>query len=450
MKQSVFKRKKTSEKWNTASKTTSGETLIYWMNFLIPMKFFYSVLVFIYQIQVQEGIGDFVPLQYLGACAFFLILYIAARKLSKLGLIIAADTVVILVVLTWDPLPGSPLLLAGVLLAYSIIQLVGRGDPDDPAKGIVKEIYFKINEAYWGIGIWILMVFNLWMNRSARNKIVAEQSAKLMLLVFAIYFAEYLFQKYSFLLYDYYSRFRQRDELDQKFRKRFLAFGGVCGAVIAAVLLAVSGLLAKPLEAMMTLLARLWNSLWQSYDPNTDSFQLPWSTQAPANGGNEKAMEVLEQAGRNSEMANQIAVPVMFLIFLIVVVIVVRYVMKLLAKGTYSPEGEEDVITFVKKEENETTTPVAVLRRIRYGNSTNEQVRRYYNRTILWKNRKKKINRLNKLTPKELSRRMAESSKDRSNLERLTSLYEEARYNDGMISKEKATRAKELYKESVK
>lgn len=453
MKQSVFKYKTSSQKRSKVPKTkvASGESLIYWMNFLIPMNFFYCLLLFVYQIQVQEVGGSYEPFRYLCSCLFFLALYVVVRKANKLGWIIGMDMALICLVIWQNPLPGSPLLLAGVMAAYAIVQLIGRGDPDDPAKGIVREIYFKINDAYWGIGIWIVMFLNGWMSRGARDKAIAEECSAWLLLVFVIYFAEYLFQKYNFLLFDYFSRFRQRDQLDQTFRKRFLLFGGACGACIAVGLLTISGLLTRPLAGIVALLARFWNRFLQSYNPNTESFLMPWNTPVPVvSGEKEKAMEVLERAGRNSEMANRIALPILFVLFLIVVVIVARYILKLLSKGRYSPEREEDVITFVKKEGNETATPAVVFRRIRYGNSTNEQVRRYYNRTILWKNRKKKINRLNKLTPRELSRRLSESAKEKQDLESLTLLYEEARYNNGMISREKAAKARALYKESVK
>ncbi len=429
---------------NTSGKTRQfhSERFVLVINFLIQINFYYCLLLLGYFLLADRGKAVFQPFLYLGVTGIFLILYLIPRKFRRLWQIILLDILVIGASVMWYPLSYSRIWLGVVLLVFSAVELFVKGDSNDRARSIV---WFTNNSGYWGVGIWLLIFLSVMM-ADDRSYAAASLCTRLMLIVFCVFFAEYLIQSYFYLIYDYFHRKKMIDSLDKKHVMRIVSLGTLCGVGISCIVYFLSGIVARLLDLVLEAVVRLWRMIWANYTGYTDLLN-PAQTAAPAGGETPKgnAREIIQYMNKNP-LAGKIAVIFAMAILLIVIMIVILYIYKMLRTTNYMSADEEDTVTVIRRQENEQSGQVVVRKRFRYGNSASEQIRRYYQKLVYQKNKERKIENLKNCTSGELAQQIPKTPQEKEDMKEMTALYDCARYRKELMPRSSAFRAKELYK----
>ncbi len=424
-----------------------SERFVIVINFLIPLNFYYCLLLMGFLVQKNMGHGQFEPFRYLGMLVFFLALYGISRREKQLWKIVILSALVILAAFYLYPLPYSKIWFAVTLIIFTAVEIFSKGDWGDFARGIT---WFVEHSVYWGVAIWVLMAASLFAGgNTAESKGDAVLCTKLMLVVFCVFLAEYLVQQYFYLIYDYFRRMRQMDRFDKNHVWRMVAMGMVCGAGVAGAIYIGSRYASYILDRIFIWIVSLWNSLWGRFTENAGYGALPATTASPQSSSGDikgNGRELLKQITKNPMIA-RVANLLLTLLLVGICLLVLYYIYRYLRTVRYDQTEEDDVITVLDKGSEEAIAPEGVRQRFRYGNSAAQRIRRYYRKFVERRGREKKIRQLRRMTPSELEKSMSRSALEKEPLGEFTELYEEARYSRRKIEEKQAARAKELYEQ---
>ncbi len=386
--------------------------------------------------------SSYEPLRYIGVLFIFIVMFVISKKVKKLLWIVIIDLCLIIASVIFYPLTGSKFWLGVSLLIFAVIDIVVKGDPSDVHRGIT---WFSQHIFWWGGGIWVMMLVSLFVQPTRGMEGGGAKCTSILAVMFCIFVGEYLLQEYIYKIYDYFQKKSKIDKIDRGHVIRMVFLGALCAVAAGGLIYVCAGFITQILQAIYNWFSGLFNNAISNTAAKLAG-EVEMVTQSYSdisNNGNE--MNTLGN-GTNEGLSNALMMILIFGIIVGVIYLATR-IFKFLHDTNYIPESEEDVITVIERNVGEQKEEKTVMDLLRFGSSGNQQVRKYYFKTISKRRQKKDVDQIRTMTAGELEKKLKDYRKGGNDeLTELTELYNEARYRGKQISKEKVQKARELYR----
>jgi len=135
------------------------------------------------------------------------------------------------------------------------------------------------------------------------------------------------------------------------------------------------------------------------------------------------------------------------MIIVTIIIIAVLYIIWKIYKAflaNYHVGSDEAEFIEVKKEKTEYENTKITKTPVIFGKSNRDKVRKYYYKSVTKKQRKYNIEHYNYNTPKEINKSIPYNPSEKQSMEKMTEIYEKARYSDENIDEKDVLRMKEL------
>lgn len=411
---------------------------LYFMNenwlfdFCSAFCFYYCFMLFMFYNRYEIHHGKFEPIKYLGLVLVFFLIYLLFDKIKNVYSAVIAALGIMILTVRFYPINGNRFLLLIPLIVFIIFRFQDR-----------HKYQTKLN--IWRCyGIVFFIVMHIITSKiDTELSFSSQKCLKIMCGVFVIYLILFLCLKYIRVLDEYYfSSKNDKKGIGNHIRKSIFLFNmSIAGIGI------IIFLITQYFTNLVSYVFSLINSILGGFKlkpvdlEKTEDSVKKFDIFVPKGSGNNYTRTMWD-----SELLKVI----FNLIFTIVVIAAILFFIRFLYRKIYSMKkfsnDKSDEIINISEINNDAYSFSKIVSKIRYGNSTKEQIRRHYHDLIMHLCKNNKIKDLNNKTVKEIE----ESIINENNMEsfkKLSHNYEQARYSDEKMSMEVVNETKKLCKD---
>lgn len=401
----------------------------------------YSALLAFYYVGYQSGKTGFQPLLYLSIVILQIIVFISEKYTIEMWKLSLVEIISALMLIFAVPIQSKTMFAGGCIIIC--IRSIYKHHFRYSGSASYSERYVSSKRDIIKLVI-ISALFIIHKVTAVKNNevtiILPQICSYYMLFSLAVFIISMLMKKYAFKFYEY---FRQEvsDEKDSRQLKHSMILILSAIIILVSTTFVVFGNLFVPVikfigNIILKIVCSLMLSLF-NIDLTADVSNIKRQVEVDSSGG-----DFISRARHDSPISSLVPMIIVTIIIIAVLYIIWKIYKAFLAN--YHVGSDEAEFIEVKKEKTEYENTKITKTPVIFGKSNRDKVRKYYYKSVTKKQRKYNIEHHNYNTPKEINKSIPYNPSEKQSMEKMTEIYEKARYSDENIDEKDVLRMKEL------
>lgn len=398
----------------------------------------FCFLVTVYFNMYQNAKASFQPMCYMSIGIFLAFIIAIESLIVENGKLLIAEIVAGIIYFVIIPIEGPKMWIGLVILVLIVDSIWKHQFRFSEAASYAQR--YRTSRRIIVFGVMLVVLFFAHIFSSVEAFPGLDVSNYYMLASFAIYVIAVIMSRYTFSFYDYQRQNVKEDENTQKNMNYSFKIFFLFLIVLIAVLVVVFAGALEPIftflknKGLKYLLSALLFILTHFGSTKQGKFDLTQSDPALDFITTNKVQELDDPLSK--------AVPTLVILILLAAVIygLWRLYKSILANSKIGKDETEFID--IKKENRTYIEPVSSYKKNVYGKSNKEKIRKYYFNTMEKRRRKFKVSLKPSNTPKEIEIKLRAGERDK--MEKITQLYEKARYSHHNCSDDEVEQTKKL------